>query len=90
MLCYHCTASAVQLLCTFSALALAAIASCHSGFKHAPGCYFCYFPQMPKEKKNEFPIDLMGGEAMDSKGKKGKGDGFAFAKGSSKTARVRP
>jgi hypothetical protein len=44
---------------------------------------------MPKEKKNEFPIDLMGGEALDSKGKKGKGDGFnGFSKGSSKTARV--
>jgi hypothetical protein len=49
----------------------------------------CNNLQMPKEKKNEFPIDLMGGEALDSKGKKSKGDGFnGFSKGSSKTARV--
>jgi hypothetical protein len=44
---------------------------------------------MPKEKKNEFPIDLMGGEALDKTGKKGKADAVSgFSKGSSKTARV--
>jgi hypothetical protein len=45
---------------------------------------------MPKEKKNDFPIDLMSGEAFDSKeGKKGKVDFFiGMSKGSSKTARV--